>query len=75
MKNQEILEKSENKLAKLEMTEEAGEEGMKWGLPLQEIYKLSTKFYKGFCSDFVFSRFLLLSIANFFQINRVKLCI
>lgn len=65
MKNQEIVEKTEKKLAKIEMAEEAGEDGMKWGLPLHEIYKLSTKFYKGFCSDFLF--FLLLAIANFFR--------
>lgn len=57
MKNQEIEEKSVEKLTKLsidEMAEEANEDGMKWGLPLQEIYKLSTKFYKGgkFYSDF-----------------------
>lgn len=50
MKNQEIDEKTVEKLKKIsidEMGAEAGEEGMKWGLPLHEIYKLSTKFYKG----------------------------
>lgn len=50
MKNQEIEDKTLEKLSKLsvdEMAEEANEDGMKWGLPLHEIYKLSTKFYKG----------------------------
>lgn len=50
MKNSLIEDKSVEKLAKLsidEMAEEASEDGMKWGLPLHEIYKLSTKFYKG----------------------------
>jgi hypothetical protein len=59
MKILEIDGKTEEKLAKLsidEMAEEASEEGMKWGVPLQEMYKLSTKFYKGWkiCSDFSF---------------------
>ena len=75
MKNQEIVEKTENKLAKLEMAEEAGEDGMKWGLPLNEIYKLSTKFYKGFfCSDLCFSVFFYCCNYEFLQINREKLC-
>jgi hypothetical protein len=44
MKNQEIEDKVSEKLSVADM---ASEDGMKWGLPLHEIYKLSTKFYKG----------------------------
>lgn len=75
MKNQEIDDKTDNKLAKLsidEMAEEANEEGMKWGLPLQKIYKLSTKFYKGWKFAVIFS--IIVVQTKSLQINRVKQC-